>query len=514
MNRKGIANNSDNFSEQLDVFWKHVSSWNDDQTDIAFRGLLERCSMEQISLLSQLVKPKLRKDPFQYLPEEICIHVLSYLDFFSLLQCGRVSRRWRMCAIENSLWIKLWQRRVLGGFWKLAEMEREMLTHRFHGHSSVKRKYLLRMMMERNWLSGEYSVQTLEGHSDSVACLSLQQQELYTGSDDHTIRHWDLETSHCIRTFSGHTNIVTCLAVDKNHMVSGSWDATLKVWSLKTGECLRTIRGHAAAVLCVQFKGRLVLSGSFDNTIKVFDLKTGQCKRTLRGHTNSVLCLQFDRNKIISGSEDTSIKIWSLNDNICLTTLLGHTGPVTCLQYDEKYIVSGSCDKTIRIWDVHTAECIRSLTGHQGAIHCLQFDEFKIVSGSGNETIKVWDITSGTCIHSLEVHTSYLNCIQFDDRRIVSGSGDREVKVLDFSPSLSSHANTFYSSSPSSTSTFVYNNTFHEHSSSCRDCDLNLLASAQLPAEDGAGPALHRHKKRYTTRRLSDTFSLEIGMSL
>ena len=52
--------------------------------------------------------------------------------------------------------------------------------------------------------------------------------------------------------------------------MSGSYDHTLKKWRLDTGECLATLRGHLAAVLSVQFDCNKIVSGSCDNTIKVF----------------------------------------------------------------------------------------------------------------------------------------------------------------------------------------------------------------------------------------------------
>jgi WD40 repeat protein len=48
----------------------------------------------------------------------------------------------------------------------------------------------------------------------------------------------------------GHTNWVTAVAVtpDGRHVVSGSEDDTLRVWDLASGEALMTLQGHTESV--------------------------------------------------------------------------------------------------------------------------------------------------------------------------------------------------------------------------------------------------------------------------
>ena len=83
-----------------------------------------------------------------------------------------------------------------------------------------------------------------------------------------------------IRTLEGHADWVTAVAMsgDGTRAVSGSDDKTLKVWDLATGELLRTLEGHTDAVTAVAVSGdgTRAVSGSDDKTLKVWDLATGQ----------------------------------------------------------------------------------------------------------------------------------------------------------------------------------------------------------------------------------------------
>ena len=65
-----------------------------------------------------------------------------------------------------------------------------------------------------------------------VNCLVVHNNILYSGSDDATIRAWNLDTNECITTLQGHTSTVYCLIVHNSILYSGSYDDTIRAWSL------------------------------------------------------------------------------------------------------------------------------------------------------------------------------------------------------------------------------------------------------------------------------------------
>merc|ERR1740130_2333981 len=75
----------------------------------------------------------------------------------------------------------------------------------------------------------------LSGHEDSVRCIWVTpNDEVVTGSDDHTARQWDLR-GQCVKTFSGHNGPVTSICCSDTHMFTGSEDATALMWTLSDG---------------------------------------------------------------------------------------------------------------------------------------------------------------------------------------------------------------------------------------------------------------------------------------
>ncbi|MBN3923943.1 MAG: WD40 repeat domain-containing protein, partial [Nostoc sp. NMS4] len=85
----------------------------------------------------------------------------------------------------------------------------------------------------------------------------------------------------------GHDGIVRSVSfsADGKTLASGSDDKTIKLWNLETGKEIRTLKGHNSDVNSVSFSpdGKTLASGSDDSTIKLWNLETGKEIRTLKG---------------------------------------------------------------------------------------------------------------------------------------------------------------------------------------------------------------------------------------
>jgi len=129
--------------------------------------------------------------------------------------------------------------------------------------------------------TGGTLLQTLVGHDAElthVACHPTMRL-VATSSQDTTFRLWDFrETIHSVSVFQGHTDSVTCTAFSSEQkIVSGSDDRTVRVWDL------RNMRAPVVNIHTASAVNRLAVSQSgavaipHDNRqVALYDLSSGQ----------------------------------------------------------------------------------------------------------------------------------------------------------------------------------------------------------------------------------------------
>jgi WD40 repeat protein len=90
---------------------------------------------------------------------------------------------------------------------------------------------------------GSPAVIANSGHSNSIVSLALPSNGawLASGSDDSTIKLWDIAGGRLLRTLTGHSNQIKAIALtaDGRTLISLSADNTIKVWEAQTGRELR-----------------------------------------------------------------------------------------------------------------------------------------------------------------------------------------------------------------------------------------------------------------------------------
>src|SRR5205807_7972107 len=109
----------------------------------------------------------------------------------------------------------------------------------------------------------------LDGHTEQVNQLALSRDGKYalSGSQDRTLRLWDVRTGKEVRRFEGHTGGVwgVAFAPDGRRALSGggglargdAWQgdagSTVRLWAVETGKEVRRFVGHKAQVLSEAF---------------------------------------------------------------------------------------------------------------------------------------------------------------------------------------------------------------------------------------------------------------------
>ena len=229
---------------------------------------------------------------------------------------------------------------------------------------------------------------TLRGHTGPVNSLSINSSGmlLASASADMSVILWDTVTFKLVHTFDAcHKDwINTCVFSDSNPdlLITGSNDFTLKLWDVKAKAEKSTLTGHSSAVTQAAFQQGCIVSASSDGLVKVWthkgvEITTMRCHKKRvsgcvlylpqRGDTSSWADIMADEDEeetakkrqafdlkgaiIVTGSDDSMIGFWKPFVAHKLLSLTGHADQVkTLAMTKQNHIVSASRDRTVKVW--------------------------------------------------------------------------------------------------------------------------------------------------------------------
>ena len=287
----------------------------------------------------------------------------------------------------------------------------------------------------------------LEGHRSWVnsVVFSPDSKTLASGSDDNTIRLWDVSTGTEIRTLEGHTDDVESVVFspDGTRLASASpgWDRSMRLWNVSTGTKIRTIKRKGVNFYSVVFSpdGKTLASRGEANTIRLWDARTSAKLGTLTGHTDYIGRVVFSPDGKTLASGGWVLRLWDVSTGTEIQRFEENVSGIA-FSPDGKMIAGGSNSRNkeffIVLWDVSTGTEIRTLRGHTDHIGSVAFSPNgkTLASGSEDNTVRLWDVSSGIEIRTLEGHTDDVNSVVFspDGYTLASGSNDRTIRLWDW----------------------------------------------------------------------------------
>jgi len=239
----------------------------------------------------------------------------------------------------------------------------------------------------------------------------------------------------CLHTLSGHSDRVCSVAFspDGALLASGSDDGTIKLWDVESGQEVHTLGESNAGMWDVDFSldGALLATGSVDQSVKLWDVASGQLLHTLAGHTSAVFSVAFapDGAWLASGSArpELHIKLWDVESGQEVRTLTGQETDVHNLAFspDGTLLAAVGPLAEVKLWDVASGQVTYDLGGHNGNLYGVAFSaDGTLLASSGDDgTVRLWDVETGRALRSFRHGGEGLAVVFSPDGSLLAYSG-------------------------------------------------------------------------------------------
>ena len=155
---------------------------------------------------------------------------------------------------------------------------------------------------------------------------------------------------------------------DGRRIVSGSDDGTLKVWDVATGKCVATLKGHSRDVRRGVHRTFVMISLRCRSQALPCS-RTGGASFLGRGTIRS-RCGMWQHVLVWRRCKGTRIGCGARRPLYFCDDVSSSQVTSVAVFPDGRRVVSASHDGTLKVWDVAAGKCVATLGGHSDGVRC------------------------------------------------------------------------------------------------------------------------------------------------
>lgn len=187
--------------------------------------------------------------------------------------------------------------------------------------------------------------------------MSPNSRYFATGSDDHTIKIWDVYNAKEVKTIYGHSAEVNDITYSPGgrYLASCSDDSTIKIWNSFNYGLMQTIKMKKvdSKIVFSPDTKKLVSVGG-DSSIRVWDVFTGKLLHSFDAHKGKLSDITFhplEQNRLVSAGRDSMIYFWDL-DSMKTNGYIKARGKVVRSRFSNngKFMYQTFTDSSMTVW--------------------------------------------------------------------------------------------------------------------------------------------------------------------
>jgi WD40 repeat protein/tRNA A-37 threonylcarbamoyl transferase component Bud32 len=265
-----------------------------------------------------------------------------------------------------------------------------------------------------------------------------------TGSDDRTVRLWDVRTGAMLHTIDGFQGALEAVAFshDGRALVASSagQHPRITTWEVPSGRALGAY-DLSPANFRVEFTpdDAAIVVGGFDGDLRVVDRASGAVRLDLRPCRDRISAIDFraGTSQMVIASHDHTASVWDWREGKRVASLPAFDRSITTAHYskDGRYLLVGEDMHHIHVYDAASLERLRTIHAPDSAQDPDAYfspDARLVVSGTKDGRIRVWHTSSGALLRLIDAQPAgqlYRTALRADGKEVATMGGDGAVNL-------------------------------------------------------------------------------------